>query len=107
MRLKRLAELIALMALALGSLSLLGWKGTGAWFASPISPTSPIVSPLQSPVPVKYTPEAPDLTEPSAPFWRASLWTSPLPWIVVGLPFFGLFAWALSAVLRRSRVDPP
>ena len=104
MRLKSLAELITLMTLSLCALALLGWSGTGAWFASP---TSPIVSPVVSPVPVESTPRALDLAEPAAPLWRTSLWSSPLPWVVVGLPLFGVFAWVLSAVLRRSRPDPP
>ena len=104
MRLKSLAELIALMIVALCSLALLGWGGTSAWFASP---TSPIVSPVHSPVPVESTPGTLGPAEPAAPLWRASLWTSPLPWVAVGLPLFGLFAWALSAMLRRSRPDPP
>jgi hypothetical protein len=104
MRLKSLKELIALVIVALCSLALLGWGGTSAWFASP---ASPIVSPVYSPVPIVSTPGALDLIEPAAPLWRASLWTSPLPWVAVGLPFFGLFAWALSAVLRRSRPEPP
>jgi len=104
MRLKSLAELIVLVILSLYFLASLGWSGTGAWFASP---TSPIISPVHSPIPVESTPETLGPVEPSTPLWRSSLWTSPLPWIAVGLPLFGLFAWALSAVLRRSRPDPP
>jgi hypothetical protein len=69
-----------------------------AWFQSPVSPLQPgEASQIPFPVPT------PAGREPFRLF-SESVWSSPLPWIVVGLVVFGGLAWALMTLLRRFQL---
>ena len=127
-RLRSLAHLLPLMALALPLVSWIGAASPAAWFQSPVQPgdTSPVptavivlpllgISPLPtaqpppglrpgvSPLPPGVSPGLLPAASTSAP--SASVWSSPLPWIGVGVLVFGLAAWALLSVGRRASED--
>jgi len=107
MRLKSGAEIGCLMLLTVYVLALLGGESTSAWFASPPSPVSPVVSPVRETMREEATPETPASSEAASSFLGPSFWSSPLPWVVVGVPLFGLFAVLLGLLLRRSRSGAP
>ena len=110
---------------------LVAWIGAGApvaWSQSPAQPgdasplpTTVIVLPLQgvspvptvqtlipdlypgnSPLPADVFPGAGPIVPPAA---DARVWSSPLPWIGVGVLGFGLAAWAALSIGRRARKD--
>jgi hypothetical protein len=86
-----------LLALTVLTVSILGLEDPGMAFQSPVSPLrSPVFlpqpgPPRQEPVPTR---------QPSRGL-SSSLWTSPLPWIAVGLIVFGGLGGVLYVVLRH------
>jgi len=98
-------SLTAVLFLAVTSIALLFTLAPGmpgATYQSPISPVSP--------EDWSYSPVLP-VVPPSAQVGQpvhqpaASLWTSPLPWIGLGLIVFVPLAWGLVTLLRRLRPD--
>ncbi len=89
---------LAVMSIAL--LFILTPGMPGATYQSPISPVGPEGGPYSLPV------ASPSATgEQPARQSAASLWTSPLPWIGLGLIVFVPLAWGLVTLLRRLRPD--
>lgn len=90
---------VALFVLSVLSLAWLGANQRGACFQSPIPttvrPTMPGVSPVKSyPMPAQGTRR----------LLNESFWSSPLPWVVVGVVLFGAWAWVLITLL--SHLEP-
>jgi hypothetical protein len=88
--------LVVLSAIAGILASLITSYGPGAWFESPVSPVAP-PSPL---APVPFFAATPPQVQSSGPF-AAPFWSSPLPWVGIGVVLFGNLALALNALLRR------
>jgi hypothetical protein len=126
-RVKPLAHIALLLVLARLLVALIGARVPAAWSQSPILPggasplpTSAIVIPLlgsspmptspaglpdllpgDSPLPsVGPTPGRSPISSRSAP--GGGVWSSPLPWIGVGLLVFGLATWAALSMGRRA-----
>jgi len=100
-------QFIVLAALALFTATWLHASGPQAWFQSPVSPLttiSPVVPRL--PAEMGHPERVPARPTPGPPVvetvLRPGAWSSPLPWIAVGLPVFGLLAWAIAVLLDRT-----
>jgi hypothetical protein len=74
----------------------------GATYQSPVSPVRPDGGSYSPVLPV-----APPSAQVEQPVRQpaASLWTSPLPWIGLGLIVFVPLAWGLVTLLRMLRPD--
>jgi hypothetical protein len=75
---------------------------TGATLQSPVSPVKPDEGTYFPGLPV--APPSATIEQPVRQS-AASIWTSPLPWIGLGLMVFAPLTWALVALLRRLSPD--
>jgi hypothetical protein len=90
------AQLCSLLVLSVLSIALLGMERSSLYLQSPISPLLPeivpgVLSPIPRATPIEQTPGRSS----------ESPWSSPLPWVAVGVVMFGSLGWALIALLRR------
>lgn len=107
-RLTSWLQIAVLLVLAAVLLALLSRDGLDARFQSPVSTASPSTSPVMPDIipgdfPVLPVPERASQTGPR-PF-SATVWSSPLPWMAVGVVVFGGLAWALVKLLSRFDRD--
>jgi hypothetical protein len=104
--LSQIVPLILLAVLAL-ILACMGKGGQIALLQSPISPVAPERAPTQAPETLPGTsPLAPGKPLASAPIklprlFSPARWSSPWPWVGVGIVLFGGLAWALIVLLWR------
>jgi len=97
----------ALVALAVALVCTMGSYRPGAWSQSPVSPLATLPLPWDertaavSPLPV--SPSEPPLVDRVL---DSPVWLSPLPWVGVGVVFFGLLAWALYTLFSRRQAKP-
>lgn len=95
---RRYAPIILVALCALLLLALLDRGGIAGWFQSPLSPLAAEASPIKA-VPNEPLRAPRSQTQPSV----ATLWSRPLPWILVGIPLFGGLAAALIVLLSRLK----
>jgi hypothetical protein len=117
-RTKSAAQITALLVASALLLALLRKGGPDAWSQSPVSTVAPSISPMLTDISPGFSPvdrgvspidpgaDQPVFTPTRTPgafsrLFNAQLWSSPLPWIAVGVVLFGALAWALVAVLSR------
>jgi hypothetical protein len=97
-----LTPVLLLAVISIALLFILAPGPTGATLQSPISPVKPDDESYFPGLPV-----APPSTPTSQPVRQsvASIWTSPLPWVGLGLIVFAPLTWALVTLLRRLSPD--
>jgi hypothetical protein len=106
------SQIVVLLLLSVLLLAPLSQGGLGAWFQSPVSTAMPSVSPVMPNIALGVPRVSPDVptpvqerrTEADARLFSASVWSSLLPWMAVGVVAFGGLAWVL--VMLLSRVIP-
>jgi len=92
----RCVQLFTLLTLTILSITLLGTDQPGMCLQSPVSPLIPNVVPHVFSTTPSVTPD-----EQTPHLLSESFWSSPLPWIAVGIIVFGGLAWVLILLLRR------
>ncbi|MBN1641856.1 MAG: hypothetical protein JXA09_11535 [Anaerolineae bacterium] len=126
-RAKSLAHTVLLLILSRLLVAAVGGGAPAAWSQSPVLPggvsplpTTAVVIPLLGISPLPTAPGAlPDLGPGDSPLSPApghsplslssgrvsAVWSSPLPWIGVGVALFGVVTWAALSIGRRGRAD--
>jgi hypothetical protein len=109
----QIAPLILLATLALILVSV-GIGGQVVSLQSPVSPVAPAGAPTQAPGALPGTSPLAPYTSPLVPekplvsapiklprLFSPARWSSPWPWVGLGIVLFGGLAWALIVLLRR------
>ena len=97
-------QILVLLGVSFVLLAALGAGERGLCFQSPASPIQPPAPGGWSIAPGASAPSARSAAR-SSPWLRGSFWTSPLPWVAVGVVLFASISWALVTLI--SWLEPP
>lgn len=97
-------QVLVLLMLSAALLAALGAEGRGLCFQSPPSPVPPVAP---GGLPIVRADPASSLRSAarSSRLFSQSLWSSPLPWVAIGVVLFASVAWALTTLI--SWLEPP